>query len=241
MDARSALAELEAAGTERNRNIYRRHGAGENQYGVAFKDLRALGKRIGHDQGLARALWPTGNTDARLLACMVADPARMDEEDLDAWIADISYYVLVDEFVASVASQVPGLRARMERWTRSARDWTAQAGWDLAGVLAARDEKLPDRFFLDLLVKIENEIGQAGNRTRHAMNGALIAIGLRNEELREAAVDAASRIGPVIVDHGETGCVTPAAIPYIDKTIAYRQAQSAKRQAKAGTATAGAR
>ena len=41
MDPRTALAELEAAGTEKNRAIYRRHGAGENQYGVSFKDLRA--------------------------------------------------------------------------------------------------------------------------------------------------------------------------------------------------------
>ena len=57
------------------------------------------------------------------------------------------------------------------------------AGWDLAAVLAMRDDDLGDRFFLDLLTKIEREIGQAGNRTRHAMNGALIAIGLRNEGL----------------------------------------------------------
>jgi 3-methyladenine DNA glycosylase AlkD len=236
MDPRTALAELEAAGTERNRAIYLRHGAGENQYGVSFKDLRALAKRIGHDQVLARSLWVTGNTDARCLACLVAEPAKMDDEELDTWLGDISYYVLVDVFVAEVASQVPGLRPRMERWIRSARDWTAQAGWDLAGVLAARDPELPDRFFFDLLAKIEREIGQAGNRTRHAMNGALIAIALRNEELREAAVDAATLIGPVVVDHGETGCVTPAAIPYIEKTLAYRQAQAAKRAAKATAA-----
>lgn len=242
MDPRTVLAELEAAGTEKNRAIYLRHGAGENQYGVSFKDLRALAKRIGQDQVLARSLWATRNADARLLACMVAEPSRMDDEELDAWIADISYYVLVDEFVADVASQVGGVRPRMERWIRSARDWTAQAGWDLAAALAARDPALPDRFFLDLLAKIESEIGQAGNRTRHAMNGALIAIGLRNEDLRDAAVTAASRIGPVVVDHGETGCVTPAAIPYIRKTLAYREAQSEKRAAKAkAKATAAAR
>ncbi len=242
MDARTALAELEAAGTETNRAIYLRHGAGENQYGVSFKDLRAIAKRIGKDQVLARGLWSTGNADARLLACLVAEPARMDEEDLDAWLGDISYYALVDVFVAEVASQVPGLRPRMERWTRSARDWTAQAGWDLAAVLAARDPDLPDRFFLELLAKIEHEIGQAGNRTRHAMNGALIAIGLRNEELCDEALAAASLIGPVVVDHGETGCVTPPAIPYIRKTLAYREAQAEKRAAKAkAKATAGAR
>ncbi|MGH2463464.1 MAG: DNA alkylation repair protein [Candidatus Limnocylindria bacterium] len=232
MEPREALAQLEAAGTERNRAIYGRHGAGENQYGVAFKDLRTMAKRIGHDHNLAGSLWATGNADARLLACMVADPGRMSEEDLDAWIGGISYYVLVDEFVSSVASQVPGLRARTERWMKSARDWTAQAGWDLAGVLAARDSSLRDEFFLDLLEKIEREIDHAGNRTRHAMNGTLIAIALRNENLRREAVDIARRIGPVVVDHGETGCVTPAAIPYIEKTVAYRRAQAAKKAAK---------
>jgi len=232
MDVHDALALLAAAGTERNRVIYRRHGAGENQYGVAFKDLRGLAKQIGRDHRLATSLWATGNTDARLLACMVADPARLSDDDLDAWIGDIAYYVLVDEFVAGVASQAPGLRARMERWIKSARDWTAQAGWDLVGVLAAREPNLRDEFFYDLLEKIEREIEHAGNRTRHAMNGALIAIALRNEDLREVAVDAAGRIGPVTVDHGETGCVTPAAIPYIEKTLAYRKAQAAKKAGK---------
>jgi 3-methyladenine DNA glycosylase AlkD len=238
MDVRDALAQLEAAGTERNRVIYLRHGAGENQYGVAFTELRAMAQRIGRDHGLALSLWATENVDARLLACMVADPARLTDDDLDAWMGDIAYYVLVDEFVAEVASQVPGLRARMERWIKSARDWTAQAGWDLVAVLAARDPSLRDEFFLDLLEKIEHEIEHAGNRTRHAMNGALIAIALRNEGLREVAVDAARRIGPVIVDHGQTGCVTPAAIPYIDKTVAFREAQAAKKAAKAKAAKA---
>lgn len=243
MDVRDALARLEAAGTERNRVIYRRHGAGENQFGVAFKDLRALAKQIGRDHGLATSLWATGNTDARLLACMVADPTRLNDEDLDAWMRDIAYYVLVDEFVANVASQVRGVRGRMERWIKSARDWTAQAGWDLVGVLAASDPNLRDEFFFDLLEKIEREIEHAGNRTRHAMNGALIAIALRNEDLRDVAMDAAGRIGPVVVDHGETGCVTPAAIPYIEKTLAYRKAQAARKaeKKKKGKAVAGAR
>lgn len=238
MNTRTAIAELEEAGTEQNRAIHRRHGAGEDVYGVSFKDLRAIAKRAGHDQALARSLWLTGNTDARLLACLVAEPDLMDEEDLDAWLADISYYGLVDTFVANVAAEPPGLRARMERWTRSARDWTAQAGWELVGILATRDSGVPDRFFVDLLIKIEREIQQSGNRTRHAMNGALIAIGLRNEYLREAAAEVAVRIGPVVVDHGQTGCVTPAAIPYIERTLARREAQAARRAEKAAAKAA---
>jgi hypothetical protein len=49
------------------------------------------------------------------------------------------------------------------------------------------------------------------------MNNALIAIGMRNDALRERALAAARAIGKVVVDHGETGCVTPDAASYIKK------------------------
>jgi Zn finger protein HypA/HybF involved in hydrogenase expression len=49
------------------------------------------------------------------------------------------------------------------------------------------------------------------------MNGTLIGIGIRNAVLREAAEATAARVGAVVVDHGQTGCVTPAAVPYIAK------------------------
>ena len=65
------------------------------------------------------------------------------------------------------------------------------------------------------------------------MNGALIAIGVRNEALRSAAEAASSRIGIVVVDHGETGCVTPAAIPYIDRTWARRASRAGGSRATA--------
>jgi 3-methyladenine DNA glycosylase AlkD len=215
VDLATAVAELEAAGTEQNRKIYRRHGARDPMSGVSFAVLRPLAKRAGRDQALATGLWATGNYDARLLACMVADPAVATEHELDAWLAEIDVYVLVDVFVASLASKIPGVRARADRWSASDRDWTSQAGWDLYGQLALNDPDLDDAFFERLLDRIERGIGGAGNRTRHSMNGALIAIGTRNEALRAAAEDASGRIGTVVVDHGQTGCVTPAAVPYI--------------------------
>jgi hypothetical protein len=55
------------------------------------------------------------------------------------------------------------------------------------------------------------------------MNGALIAIGLRNPRLEKKAVAAAKRIGKVEVDHGETSCETPDAAAYIAKAKARRR------------------
>ena len=217
MDLATAVAALEAAGTEQYRKTYRRHGARDPMYGVSFAVMRPLAKRAKRDQALALGLWATGNYDCRILACMVADPAVAMEKDLDAWLADIDVYTLVDLFVVSLASQVDGVRARADRWSAAERDWTSQAGWDLYGQLALNDGALDDAYFLGLLARIERDIATSGNRTRHSMNGALIAIGVRNEELRAAAEATSGRIGIVIVDHGDTGCVTPAAVPYIAK------------------------
>jgi hypothetical protein len=70
-----------------------------------------------------------------------------------------------------------------------------------------------------ILKTIEKEIHDSPNRARHAMNSALIAIGIYRPALTQEAIAAARRIGKVEVDHGETSCVTPDAVPYIQKTL----------------------
>jgi 3-methyladenine DNA glycosylase AlkD len=218
MDVSTALARLEAAGTEQNRKVYRRHGAPDPLFGVSFAVLDKLAGTAGRDQALAQALWASDVYDARVLACKVADPAAATEAGLDAWLDEIEVYVLVDVFVGSLAARVPGVRQRADRWSASTRDWTAQAGWDLYAHLALRDPAVDDAWCTALLDRIERSIHAAGNRTRHAMNGALIAVGSRNPALRAAAEAAAGRIGTVVVDHGQTGCRTPEAIPYLART-----------------------
>jgi 3-methyladenine DNA glycosylase AlkD len=227
MDLATAIAALEAAGTEQNRKIYRRHGARDPLYGVSFPVLDGLAKKAKRDQPLADGLWASGNYDCRILACKVADPAAVDDAKLDAWLAEIDVYVLVDVFTGALASGVPGVRERADRWASSNRDWTADAGWNLYADLALNDAALDDTYFEALLARIERDLAASGNRTRHAMNSCLIAIGGRNDHLRQAAEAAATRIGTVKVDHGETGCKTPAAIPYITR-IWDRRAAKAK-------------
>jgi len=83
-------------------------------------------------------------------------------------------------------------------------------------------EDLSDEYLKETLDFIEKNIHISKNRVRHSMNGALIAIGLRNEALRPLALAAAARIGAVKVDHGDTACKTPDAASYIEKTLARR-------------------
>ena len=65
---------------------------------------------------------------------------------------------------------------------------------------------------------IEKEIHSSPNRTREAMNYALIAIG--TYKLDKEAISAAIKIGHVEIDHGKTWCKTTDAISYIKKARA---------------------
>jgi 3-methyladenine DNA glycosylase AlkD len=215
------LQELEALGKEQTRKTYRRHGVVENQYGVSYSDMSRLKKRIKTDHALALRLWASRNHDARILALMIADPQQADSATLEAWVHELTNYVISDALGAYV-SQTPLARQKAEAWTQSDEEWIAATGWNILADLATRDQSLPDSYFEPFLATIERDLHSSKNRVRHSMNNAVIAIGLRGEALEARAVAAAERIGKVIVDHGQTNCKTPAAIPYIAKAKARR-------------------
>ncbi|MDO3676659.1 DNA alkylation repair protein [Paenibacillus ehimensis] len=217
MELTEVMTRLEALGTEQNRKVYRKHGAKEPLFGVSFGNLDKLKKEMKTKDALAEQLWNTGNTDARTLAVMIADPKTRTLEQLERWLSDIDYYCLTDMLVTHLASKSPLLPELLERWTASDREWVGRAGWQLMAHAAMKSKTLGEDYFLRQLERIEARIHSSPNRTRDAMNAALIAIGMRGEALEAAALAAAARIGKVEVDHGDTGCKTPDAAAYIAK------------------------
>lgn len=210
------MTRLEAMGTAQNRKVYARHGVPQPMFGVSYASLEELARTIGVDQPLAERLWASGNHDAQVLATRVADPARFGRRDLDLWARALSSYVLTDAF-STLVGRTTHARGKADAWCRARTEWKGQAGWTLVAYLALHDRTLEDAWFVERLRQIEAEIHQRPDRVRHAMNSALIAIGLRGPELEVHALAAARRIGPVEVDHGETGCRTPDAVAAIAK------------------------
>ncbi len=227
MNLNSALRELKRRGTMQNRKVYRRHGVGENMYGVSLADLRLLAKQIKIDHGLAAQLWATGNHDAQVLATLIADPDQFDAKTLDAWSKGLSDYVITDQFAGLVA-RTSHWQKKAEKWHKARSEWIGRAGWNLIGQLALHEPALPDSYFEPYLIEIETGIHQQKNRVREAMNDALIAMGIRDAALQEKALSAARAIGPVEIDHGETNCKTPNAAEFILRIAAHRQSKVLK-------------
>jgi hypothetical protein len=222
------MEQLASLGTEQTRRTYLRHGAAEPLFGVKLGDLRPLARRLGTDHALAQALWATRNSDARLLACMVADPDRATEDELDTWLAQIDSYFLVDTFVRELAAKVPGRLERADRWIDADRDRTAQAGWDLLSLIALSEEPVPGGYLEAHLTRIAERMVSYGNWTRRAASNAITAVGLRSPELEATARETAARMGRVDFDPGQTACVMPDPIEYLEKTKAHRARRAAK-------------
>jgi 3-methyladenine DNA glycosylase AlkD len=232
MDKTEVMRKLEALGTAQNRKVYARHGVTSEQFGVSFANLDKLRKAIGTDHALAEHLWASGNHDARILAAMVADPARMNARACAAWVQGVGNHVTAAVLADLVARSAAALGC-FRKWSKGADEWQHATAWNVLATLA-RDasSKLTDADCEQALRTIEEHIHSSKNRTRYAMNSALIAIGVRNGTLRRKALAAAKRIGKVEVDHGETGCKTPDAAAYIAKTVAHHKSKKARAKAR---------
>ena len=217
MEYNELMETLEQLGTEQNRKIFKRHGASEPLFGVSYANFKALKKKIKVNQDLAIKLWESGNTDARILASMIADPKAFDEKTLEAWLKEITYSGLLDEFVYDIVAKTEYAHKKQQEWIQSKDEWIGRAGWCLVTAFAMDDKIGDEAYFEEMLKLIELEIQSSANRKKEGMHYTLLAIGIRSEYLEKKAIEAANRIGDIVIDHGETSCKTPDTIAYIKR------------------------
>ena len=213
MNLTETMQQLETFGSEQTRKTWRCHGAAEPMFGVKFGDLAKLQKQIKVDHALAAELWRTGNHDARLLACIVADAAAITEKELKAWASDVKDSSTA-EALAALASRTSMAAKIREVWLADPK--LCRAGWSMAGH-CAKEGLIDEATSLDYIKRIEADIHKAENWTRRTMMYVLIGIGGRSATSRKAAEAAIKRIGPVAFDPGNTACEFPDPIPYIAK------------------------
>ena len=227
MNYAEVLKQLEAFGSEQTRKTYRRHGAVGPMFGVKFGDLNKLVRQIKSDHSLALELWESGLFDARVLATMVADPARITMTALAKWMKDVDCHSL-SAALSNVAQRSPVAAKMMARGMKSRTELVTSTAWVMLGGIARETPGLFSKAEYKAFLKtIEQEIHQSKNRVKASMNGALIGIGTYVDE--KAALIVAKRIGQVEVDHGDTSCKTPLAEPYIQKAAAKYRDKLAKK------------
>jgi len=193
--ATDILAELRSLGSAQDRAGMARYGINvENAFGVPIHELRRVAKGLGTDHDLALALWATGNHEARLLACFVDDPARVTEEQAEAWARDFDSWDLCDQATTSLFDRTEHAWSKAVAWSERDGEWVKRAGFALMAGLAVHDKAAGNRAFLKLLPLIQRAAWDERNFVKKAVSWALRNIGKRNRALNAAAIARAERI-----------------------------------------------
>jgi len=217
MTAEQVLKQLKALGTEKMRAQNRKHGAGENQFGVRLGDIKALAKKIKSNHNLAMALWKTKNIDARLLAVLLVDPKSVSASEMDRMVRSETFVQVADWLSAYVLKLHADKEKLRQKWMGADDRMAARAGWSLT---AARVVKSPDGLDLTaLLDRIESEMGTAAPVVQWTMNCCLAEIGIHFPKHRKRAIAIGEALG-IFRDYPcSKGCTSPFAPIWIDEMV----------------------
>jgi 3-methyladenine DNA glycosylase AlkD len=212
------LAELAALEDPRAREVNAKHG---DDHGVNLTKLRAVAKRLKTQQELARQLWETGDTAARLVALLICRPKEFERDELDLMLRQSRTPKVHDWLVNYVVKKNPHAEELRLAWFADPDPVVASAGWALT---TERVAKKPGGLDLaGLLDVIEAEMKDAPDRLQWAMNHCLAQIGIEHAEYRARAMAIGERL-EVLKDYPTPpNCTSPFAPSWITEMVRRQQ------------------
>lgn len=212
------LARLATLEDPRIREVNARHG---DDHGINLGQLRAMAKELKTQQELARDLWDTQDSAARLLALLICRPKAFERAELDAMLRAARTPKVADWLVNYVVKKSPHAQELRLVWLPDPDPAVASAGWALT---TERVAKKPEDLDLDgLLDIIEAEMKTAPERLQWAMNHTLAQIGIESPEHRPRAIAIGERL-EVLKDYPTApNCTSPFAPDWINEIVRRRE------------------
>ncbi|QKJ31945.1 DNA alkylation repair protein [Mucilaginibacter mali] len=217
MTVAEALTALEAKGNEKRRQHNTKNGAGNNQFGVNMGDIRALALKIKTDHELAKALWATGNVDARFLATQVMNPKLLSVADIEDMLRAEQFTQIVDWLYTNIIKERSDKEQLRQQWMQSDDVMLARLGWSLT---SGRITRSPEGIDIPaLLDRLEKEMPAAAPGVQWTMNTALAQIGINHPEYRDRALAIGERLGIYRDYPVSKGCTSPFAPIWINEMV----------------------
>ncbi|MEO8588288.1 MAG: DNA alkylation repair protein [Flavobacteriales bacterium] len=195
-DVKSVVAWLESRGSKKAREeMGPRYGIWTDKaFGVAVGELRKMAKDIGQDHAFAQKLWANGWYEARMLACMVDDPAQVTPAQMDAWCKDFDNWGIVDTVCFCLFDRVPHAFKKVQQWAKRKSEFEKRAAFALLASLALHDKKTEDAPFLKCLPLIETAANDDRNFVKKGVSWALRAMAVRSTRLRDEVIAFSERL-----------------------------------------------
>lgn len=207
-------AELARLEDPKMRAVNEKHG---DDHGVNLSKLRAIAKRLKTQQDLARDLWATDDTAARLLGLLICRPKEFERDELGTMLRQSRAPKVHDWLVNYVVKASPHAEELRVAWTADSDPVVGSAGWALTSERVAKNPGGLD--LSGLLDTIEAQMKDAPDRLQWAMNTCLAQIGIHHAGHRARAIEIGERL-EVLKDYPTPpNCTSPFAPIWINEIV----------------------
>jgi 3-methyladenine DNA glycosylase AlkD len=165
-----------------------------NTLGVSVRELRRMAREIGRDHQVAKRLWDSGVHEARILACLIDEPALVTGAQMERWVKALDSWDVCDQCCGNLFGKTPLAYRKAAEWGRRDEEFVRRAGFVMMARLAVHDKLASDRKFLRFLPMIQRASTDDRNFVKKAVNWALRQIGKRSPVLHQEALKTARTI-----------------------------------------------
>jgi 3-methyladenine DNA glycosylase AlkD len=200
---------LQRLGTQKLIDQNKRHGVGDNQYGVKLGDLRSIAKQLKPNNEFALQLWKTNNFECRLIGILLMKPKELTTQQIYDLVNETDSPQLADWLNSYVVKSHPEKESLRQQWMNSTHPMQARTAWSLCTELVSKNPEQQDPEAL--LIQIQAELTNAPEAAKWTMNFCLIAIGTHYPEHRQRAIEIGEQAGAYIDYPVSKGCTSPYA------------------------------
>ncbi|WP_269929598.1 DNA alkylation repair protein [Aminobacter sp. HY435] len=192
--AEEIVAHLRTLASDESRAGMARFGiATDRALGIPNAVINPIARQVKRDHGRALALWATGIREARLLAILTDEPAKVKRAQIDAMAVDFDSWEIVDH----AAHLIIGAKLAHEvvpAYAADEREFVRREAFAIIATGAVHLKKEPDETFIAWLDLVEAHAEDDRNFVKKAVNWALRQVGKRSLALHGPALSLADKL-----------------------------------------------
>lgn len=192
--AEEIVAHLRTLASDDNRAGMARFGiAIDHALGIPNAVINPIARQIKRDHARAAALWASGIREARVLAILTDEPAKVTRAQVDAMAAEFDSWEIVDH-AAHLIIEARLAHEIIPAYAADEREFVRREAFATIATGAVHLKKEPDETFLAWLDLVEAHAGDDRNFVKKAVNWALRQVGKRSLELHAPALALAEKL-----------------------------------------------
>lgn len=208
------LNEISKLANDKSKRVYIKQGIQESILGVNLGPLRKLAGTIGKNHQLAHELWDTDIFEARVLASMLFDPSKLDQETLWRLIDQAHSKNVIDELTFEVFETIDNPKSYVGQWLQDPNPKIQRAAWNMA-IILVKQKRFSEPELSGLLDSIESQLRTTDDMIQFSMNRCLCEIGIFNDQFTDRCLSIGETLGVYRDMKVSKGCTSPYAPNWI--------------------------